>query len=499
MPSLDPEDFRQRVVDDLMYNPPSQSAELYGPTWPAYLERMRDKSSHGDQPEIQAVAAMYDCPIVVLKVPIEPGLLAIDGVCGRDTGGLPIFLLYFNAGEHCAHYCLGIPSDIAAYENERRAARSLVYCTPVSLVVDVSGLSCTMDVFGVPGDGACLFSACVLAITARSVEWQTGGEYCTDEPVLHHCEPGPSSAVETDRMKTVSNIWRRTSGLRSLCSSSLERGAHAFADSCGAQSIKRNHCRDLNGVSLSKPHTVVMDIGSGPLGILLFQSHLNPSAICIGMEQSRPLYDIGVAVHKFALMEGSFDGNIVSCCATVDADTDFDGTTNVDLFDGAPVNSNSAFDPEHVKILAKLMSTRTIDEFCSVKCSSAVAVAMYAECSEMFKKYLPQFQLIGLKGCRQSSKCNYSSMMFVRRKEFRKLRVVLPVELAGQESGFVQSMIRFSQKLMESERNAGPRPLFLFKMEGSTVKCVHKKDCSGSLARSCLGTWTSPARALGKL
>ena len=194
MPLLTPETFRHSVVDDLIYFPQHQCTELHGANWVAYCLNMRLPGTYGGQQEIQAVSAMYDCPVVVYAVPTDPGPLSIHCVCGKDTGCLPVFLLLFNADTLSAHYCLAIPSNIAAFENERMAARHLVHCDPVSLRVDMSGFECTMDVFGMPGDGACLFSTFDLAFKARSVDWQDGGTNWTG--VLRvACEP-PVTVLE---------------------------------------------------------------------------------------------------------------------------------------------------------------------------------------------------------------------------------------------------------------------------------------------------------------
>ena len=168
-------------------------------------------------------------------------------------------------------------------------------------------------------------------------------------------------------------------------------GVNAFVESRPAQSLSRNLIRDAYGVGLSQPLSVLLDIGSATMGILLSQSHLNPNTVCIGVESVQELYEIGLAVHRHSLADGSYDGNMISRCATLDCLSNFSGVTNVDLFDGSPCRAGAP-DLEHAKLMGKLMSTLSIDEICSVKCSRPATIRRYAEIDDAFNLYLSQFR-----------------------------------------------------------------------------------------------------------
>ena len=487
MPLLTPEVFRHHVVDDLTYFPQPQCTEIHGANWVAYCRNMRLPSTYGGQLEIQAVSAMYDCPVVVFAVPDNAGPLSIHCVCGKDTGGLPVFLLLFNPDTHSAHYCLAIPSDIAAFENERQAARHLVHCDPVSLRVDMSGFECAMDIFGIPGDGACLFSTADLAMKARSLDWQEGGQYWTG--VLRMAYKPPSAILGDDhvsmqRLKVVTKLWKSSATLRDFAVS----GGHALVESRPIQSLHRNLVRDGQGVGLSEPYAVLLDIGSGTMGILLTQSHLHPNTVCIGVESSQVIYETGLSVHRLSLGDGSYDGNMVSRCVTVDSKSDFSGVTNVDLFDGSPGLATEP-DLEHAKLLGKLFSTASIDEVCSVKCSKVALIRKYAEIDEVFRKSLSQFKQILLTG-RQARNCNFNTMMFVRIPEHRQDRHITGQSTCRQPT-CVQSMISASKMLLKLQlpRPPGPRPLFLFHPivpdNKVSIHSLKVKDASG-IKRNCV-------------
>ena len=43
MPTLKPDELRQRVVDDLIYNPPTSCLEIHNSKWPWYCAQMRSR------------------------------------------------------------------------------------------------------------------------------------------------------------------------------------------------------------------------------------------------------------------------------------------------------------------------------------------------------------------------------------------------------------------------------------------------------------------------
>ena len=327
-----------------------------------------------------------------------------------------------------------------------------------------------MDVFGIPGDGACLFTACDLALKARSVEFQQDKANLLNAQYVHFVSPEITLGAEhlsITRLSAAKKLWRRTLETRGA----VESGGHAFVESRPTQSLFRNLIRDAEGVGLSQPHSVMMDIGSGTLGILLPQSYLHPEAVFIGVENAPAIFECGLSVYRQALADENYDGTVIVRGVTVDGDSDFSGVTNVDLFDGSPCLASGP-DSNHAKLLGKLMGTQSIVEFCSVKCSSLATVTAYAEIDELFRLHLPQFKLLILKGCRQSKSCNFNTMMFVRLKHFRVERHVDPVPLGVRQSACVPSMIAAARELKAIERLPDvPRQLFHIMLTKAASTC----------------------------
>ena len=73
-----------------------------------------------------------------------------------------------------------------------------------------------------------------------------------------------------------------------------------------------------------------MDIGSGVLGVLIPQSHLNPKLLCLGFEEDPHLYRTGKSI-QLKCIEGGLEGQVVNRCQETTGSMDYNGVTNIDV------------------------------------------------------------------------------------------------------------------------------------------------------------------------
>jgi hypothetical protein len=415
MPKLQPEHLRETAVVDITYNMSSNLSEV-----PDFLAELSKNGTFAGEPVIETLSARCDRPVFVLKVPDELGELQPLSVHGRHSSGTPIILFLFNAGTEAAHYGLGILSDLPQFEKELSAALRLVHVEPLSLHLRVGSNVLTIKLFGMQGNGNCLFSCMDLALKSYNPEWQEGGVYYT-RYIRRSCLAA-AAALRDDAFRMVKDLKINNSTIRNCNNLASTSGSdsHAFDTSLPGAALAREALRQQNGVSLSLAHTVFCDPGSATLAILAVQAHLNPDAVCIGFEQDPSVHGLGMIIHHTLLESGRWRGHMATRNMRAQSAGSYDGITNFSAYDGT-CGQVENLDPEHVKFISDVMDTPSVVEFTSTKLGSDALITAYAKASPTFCKRLPEFDVFILEDSPQRSN-NLLSWMFIRKLIYRQER-----------------------------------------------------------------------------
>ena len=422
MPKVQAWQLRQVIANDLTYNPPKMLANMLPDATDLadYLASFKTRGTHVGQPAILAISARFDCPVVVLRVPDQLGPLQLLSLHGRNTAGLPIFLLLFHPGSPSAHYGLAIPSEISHYQKQLTAAKHLVEVDPINVMVPVGSDIMKMAVFGVAGDGNCFFSVSDLATKARNPLYQEDGTFFSTI-TTRYCAPIAHDDPLMSRLKVVQSLLARNPRIkeeRSLAYTSAN--GHAWGESSPASCLKKDKLRDEHGVGLGLPYSVFLDCGAGTLCLLLTQAQLYPHLLCVGLEVEPQMHHRGLRILEEALRSEDFEGRL----ATRNLDALDAGSlrfvTNVGLYDGT-CSTVDNLDPKHIELIAKLMDTESIVEFTTTKLGSLPLVREYVRRNLVIKAKLPEFDILHVKNCGQAVD-RLASFMFVRKRLFRRDR-----------------------------------------------------------------------------
>ena len=483
MPRLTPTDLRSTLVFHMTYSLPN-SASLGTENLPEYLDLAGRAGNYGGELEIMELSRKLVSPVLILRVPAESGPLKLNALFGPASSGLPVILLYFNAGsKHGGHYCLGIPS-LAGYEKERDAALRLVHVDPVSLLVQYDGLEFKVDAFGMEGDGDCFFWASDLAAKSRDPAWQAGGEKYAKARTIW-CQAPDKDSPSFRRMETVRALMRgRTvAALRMLAGPDGRRhGGSAFDDSLPSTALKRNSIRERYGVGLGQPHSVLMDIGAGALGVLIPQSHLQPKLLCLGFEKDPHLYRTGRSI-QLACIEGGLEGQVVTRCQEATGSMDYNGVTNIDMYMGGERKLENP-DLDHVLLISKLMSTPSVVEISTTKLASTKGVEAYADLDKTFAKHLPEFDYFLLHNIKYRGN-TFNTLMLIRKPEFRQKRG--PLVLSETPAGPVQNMILGSALHRKTDRDGAFCPYVTFTSDLQQLTEATAADDDGRPLQLILG------------
>jgi hypothetical protein len=113
------------------------------------------------------------------------------------------------------HYACLIPTQIECYHKELDSAERLAHVRPIRVLVAVGELM-EFAVFGIPGDGNCLFSAADMACKSRSETYQAGGvdypelpqAYCSYKSLSHHktCSSSEVHAFIKEKITSTSPV-----------------------------------------------------------------------------------------------------------------------------------------------------------------------------------------------------------------------------------------------------------------------------------------------------
>ena len=487
LPKLQPAELRHTALMELTYNPPVNTAGdgvLGNTTYVDFLDQISQDGFFGGEACIRALAVRNDCPIVVLRVEDTIGELQILSVHALDTSGTPIFLLLFDQGTPYAHYALCVLANKPQYEREMAAALRLVLIAPISVQLKLGVEVLDLSVFGLPGDGNCLFWGLDLSIKSRSPIWQEGGDKFTRE--MHRfCTGADFTAEESKMLGVAKNLWENDSLIRNIRAHAVSGdGGHVFDESSPLSGMKRNKVRQHHGVGLDQPHAVFLDPGCGTLGLVLPQALFYPQTICLGLEIERSIHEQSRAIHLAASESGLLQGLLASQCSAALEAGSFAGATNVGFYDGGCCRADQ-LDHDHIQLIAKIMATPSIDEFTSTKLGSIALLAAYREHSPLIREYEDQFDIVVLHNCHQRGN-RFNCWMFIRKPAERAER--RPTNAVRPTNGTkVSEMIANAHSIRDLVNSGIPmREMIAF--THSSVIPLRKCDTSGDIQKMLVGT-----------
>jgi hypothetical protein len=268
----------------------------------AYISLMGRPGTYGGHPELVLIAEYYGNPLIVFEQ-MGSGEWRLSNHFNETAHGVPIFLVRTNiASEYAAHYSLAIPavptSDLGGDVGQLlEAAMELVHVNPVQIEVPCSsdlGIGNTkLWIFGVHGDGNCLFTSLEMyrAVSEKASQKRAVSQ---DQPfaVWERCLPKPD-AVAQETMVANQKNWNRGKPITDLVAS----GGVGVYDETTIGGMQRL----LALVFLLLPFLtgVMLDIGHGLAQTLYYSA--SGVLTCLGIEQDELL-------HKYAKNIGVFLG-----------------------------------------------------------------------------------------------------------------------------------------------------------------------------------------------
>jgi hypothetical protein len=336
-----------------------------------YIKHMKLHSTFGGEPEVNAAAEVLSSPIVIFDQ-MPDGSWRLSNHVNNQAHGLTVFLFHSNpACRFSAHYDYALPAVLSSelsegYGHLLTACMAMVHVQPIRVTVDymsdsnlgsVNPGKTSFWIFGIPGDGSCLFNA--LEMHRKATEIATHAQDLTlrfwsrELPFL--CD------TATQRCKANQLVWNRDRELREVQAS----GGVGVYDETSIIGMERL----LELVYLMLPWLrvrkhIMLDVGHGMGQTLFFSS--NYWLTCIGIEQDKLLHihakELSVRLDlnkKVALRFGSSN----------DLDTNsnsFEGVSLVCMYEsmGGRVEGPNAV---HMALIRKILQTSSVMCFTTTK------------------------------------------------------------------------------------------------------------------------------------
>jgi hypothetical protein len=368
------------------------------------------KKEYAGEIELQHLSQILGSPIIVythrcLSSQSEGHLSAT----GANQPGLPAFFLLTGANERAAHYSTMIPAKLPSYMERLDQTRSLVHQNPWECTLLIDDVPMDFEVFNCHADGNCMFYAGEL--------WRRGGFGITNDTLVMPLLKRPDIlaqaknrvlSVSADIDKELFQMWRCTPVSDYRQTIGTFNGGHAYAERSFSSCVHIFVLCNLLGLGINCPHVVVADLGLGsgmlPLAMGCLKTLKHPKAVCIGTEIDVKVYRAFLHIHERLLSKG-FCRLASSRIDALDAGL-LDGCTHTILFDG-PTRPMDNIDFKHVDLLARNLSTSSIDVVSSTQMGTHKMIEEYARHSTEFRLSLPTPSLlcasIGLHTCQMKS------------------------------------------------------------------------------------------------
>ena len=390
----------------------------YKRIWDCYRSIMGPGShAYGGEMELHTLGRWLEAPIVVLRFdPVGVNgrtSLVLHNMVGADQPGLPVFLILSNPCSLAAHYSLAVPSNVEQYARELKATEHLVYVHPATAVVQMGQDPWVFSLFGIPGDGDCLFTSTTLVEMSRDRHLQEGGKNFVPMTRIKLL-----SSDMKERMKLLASFGPNRGQARVMRLLSVtDDGGHAYDENTVGSVIKKAAIAKDLGVGLDRPWSVIADLGAGA-GAALWPQNIAVAkgVLCIGVEENPEQHARLLQVHKHLLVNG-WEGKVSTRCISAEDLRSYEGITHVELYDGNPTTVQDCLDQGHMKLMGRLMATSTVDVISTTKFHPRNA-GLYAEQNKDVEEYISRFEVIALHNCPFASSKMYS-YMWVKKPKFR--------------------------------------------------------------------------------
>jgi len=289
-----------------------------------YLERMGRDCEWGDEMEMNQLAKTLENTIIVYEYPIEGEFkLRYQFNVGAERGCQ--FLLRTNPhNDLAAHYQFMVPSRINEYRPQLSAALSLVQTEPAEIRMEYGPEQMEFAVFGIQGDGNCLFTSGELMRKSQDPVFLPGGKQFSN--VWTRTVPEAPKATQTQ--EDMIRIWRAQGRMRSLASSA----GHAYAESSVAFVRVMFELRKQLGLETEGDGTVTADLGAG-VGAFLFHNAAVTCNPTIGVEQDPNTHEVLQQIHA-KLWEEQLEIGVASRNMSAQELMTFAGIRNIYMYDG---------------------------------------------------------------------------------------------------------------------------------------------------------------------
>ena len=402
----------------------------------AYCQDMAKHDTYGGHVELVGLSQLLRSPLVIVQHGYKhSNWFHVTNIVGENEPGPYQFLVRTHCtSEKSCHYSYAIPiCNSEQHQLQLEAAMYMVDVQPVEVTTHpkledgcfklLSSLgkqavgkdrgSLRLAIFGVKGDGACLFSSAAMLLESKNPERQRGGVKFPDFMVRHlTLSPDASQSSRTWQGKV-----RKTIGSQGLLGATFDPG-HCYDESTVGQCLKLNILRDAMGVGLNK-NSVLADFGAG-LGFTLYHSYCPPilNAPCyehraIGVEKDPQTHQLLVAAHAKLVKEQWWEGRVATrAIAALDLGS-LEGVTNVQLYDGhKPSARDACDDAAHGDLMLLIFTTPSINEVTTTR-GDLSTLRIYAITRPKLSEALANFHCIHLRNM-QSSSNNIRPTMYVR-------------------------------------------------------------------------------------
>lgn len=264
---------------------------------------------------------------------------------GLDQPNLPIFLGLMNPqSRYGCHYALLMPFELPEFAVSMEAAEHLVYVHAHRVVVRLGDLLVQMAIFGVTGDGDCLFTALRLADLSRQECFQRGG---TKFPSLFRHKDLESQHFEA--LKLFNSMGHSKGTIRQIRKLvDTQNGDHAYDTTLLSSVLKKVLIAQDFLVGPYHPFSVSADLGVGLGATVLVQYIVSgPGSIAIGTEVDEVVHRQFLSIQEHLINQGCPGQVATRKIEALDAGP-FDGVHYVDLYDGQRSVSDQLRRPREV-------------------------------------------------------------------------------------------------------------------------------------------------------
>jgi hypothetical protein len=427
-----------------------------------YLSQMQRSGTFGGEPELAAAAQLLDTSIIIFEL-MSTGDWRLSNHL-NSTANQTLYL--FRSNIHCdssAHYDLGIPALPASELDSRygqllEAAMNLTHVQPVKITINCpSDLGPVTNVwlFGVPGDGNCLFNSIAMFQTAADVATQQRG---TASPWFCTRVLSPLNQESLIKCKINQTEWSHFKEITDLQAIG-GKGVYDETSIKGQQRLLETIFDQLPNLNRGG---VLLDLGHGMAQTIIYSA--TSKLVGIGFEQDSLLHQhakkIGACLQPKKNMALRFLTSSDLKCG------DLEGVTVITMYEsmaGRADGPNDHVNDVHMATILKILQTVSVQCFTSTKLQKKLLLDYCAKSTDI-RSLMPYWIVVKVDGAVHRKGNNPKTYIFLRKSAVHGH--LLP-SVTPATSEFVRSMVDAAH-----HRNEGKLHTFVYdsKLVSSDVK-----------------------------